>query len=368
MIMFKLKSLILVVLLSVSAAVFGIEKDPFVGWYFGVQEGIKHYPLNHQKTLFAEVSRGDNGVYKIKFLSGVMRRSEVHGLVKGVRAENGALKIAGGEEGFRFSDFDGRADAKSMEFECANFGKKIKCSLKKFEMKSPTLGAKAPDGAVVLFDGRDTSKWAKEDSSPCKWNVENGAMFRNEQFGKNGRRIYNSIRTKDKFGAFKMHMEFKLPVAYSDKRVSIGNSGVYIGDYEIQIIDSFGSEGYWDECGALYRQIPPQVNAALEVGAWQTFDIEYTPPVFDGEKLVEYPRLTLYHNGVLVLSHVPCKAQTVKDVFNFSGYVPTDTVAQDRQIGQPVNSKLARGGVRVMLQDHGDKVEFANIWLVQRKN
>lgn len=366
--MFNLKSLVFVVLLSVSAAVFGGEKDPFVGWYSGVQEGIKQYPINHQKTLFAEVSRGGNGVYKIKFLSGVMRRSEVHGLVKGVKAENGALKIVGGEDGFRFTDFNGRADAKSMDFECANFGKKIKCSLKKFEIKSPTLGAKAPDGAIVLFDGMDTSKWMKGDSSPCKWNVENGAMFRNEQFGKNGRRVYNSIFTKQKFGAFRLHLEFKLPAAYSDGRVSVGNSGVYLGDYEIQIIDSFGSEGYWDECGALYRQIPPQVNAAFEVGAWQTFDIEYAPPVFDGEKLADYPRLTLYHNGVLVLSRVPCKAKTVKDVFNFSGFIPTNSADEDRQIGQAVNSKLARGAVRVMLQDHGDKVEFANIWLLEKKN
>lgn len=366
----------------------GQVKDPFVGWYMGTLEGAKGYPLNHQKGIFAEVTRQGKNSYSMRILSGIMSRSEVHAklanlkavdeklVVSGTDASFRLLKavdeklvISGTDASFRLKNFSGWATDKAMQFTCMDGSNRLACTLKKIKIESPTLGQKPPSGAVVLFDGKDDSAFVDKDGNPGGWKCDGQKMRAPDVFNEKGRRVGKSIYTKEAFpGAFKLHVEFRLPAVYSPHRVTVGNSGVYIGDYEIQIIDSFGSEGYWDECGALYRQVPPQVNASLEVGAWQTFDIEYTPPKFDGETLLEYPLITVYHNGVCVLRDVPCKAPTNADVYKYRGLLPTDSAALDRKISQPVNMRQNPSAVKIMLQDHAGRVDFANIWLEKISN
>ena len=342
----------------------GQVKDPFVGWYMGTLEGAKGYPLDHQKGIFAEVTRQGKNSYSMRILSGIMSRSEVHAKLANLRAVDEKLVISGTDASFRLKNFSGWATDKSMQFTCMDGSNRLACTLKKIKIESPTLGQKPPSGAVVLFDGKDDSAFVDKYGNPGDWKCDGQKMSAPDVFNEKGRRVGKSIYTKDAFnGAFKLHVEFRLPAVYSPHRVTVGNSGVYIGDYEIQIIDSFGSEGYWDECGALYRQVPPQVNASLEVGAWQTFDIEYTPPKFDGETLLEYPLITVYHNGVCVLRDVPCKAPTTADVYKYCGLLPTDSAALDRKISQPVNMRQNPSAVKIMLQDHAGRVDFANIWL-----
>lgn len=100
-----------------------------------------------------------------------------------------------------------------------------------------------------------------------------------------GKRRDGTIRSKGKFGAFRMHLEFKIPPT------GPGNSGVYVGPYEIQVLNSFGREGSWYDCGSIYRQHPPKVNASIEPEAWQTYDIEFHPAKFDGDRLISHPDL-----------------------------------------------------------------------------
>lgn len=138
-----------------------------------------------------------------------------------------------------------------------------------------------------------------------------------------------------------MHLEFMLPTKYLDSNTR-GNSGVHFGPYEVQIIDSFGGEGNWWQCGAIYRMHAPKTNASLEPGAWQTYDIEYRPAQFLNGRLVAYPELTVYHNGVRVQNKEPV-------------FAPTDiTQKHNPHTADPIN---------LGLQDHGSPVSFRNIWV-----
>ena len=53
-----------------------------------------------------------------------------------------------------------------------------------------------------------------------------------------------------------------------------GNSGIFLhGLYEIQVLDSYDNETYFDgQAGAIYKQTPPAVNAMRPPGQWNTYD------------------------------------------------------------------------------------------------
>jgi hypothetical protein len=50
----------------------------------------------------------------------------------------------------------------------------------------------------------------------------------------------------------------------------------------------------------VYGQTPPLVNASLPPGEWEVYDILFTAPKFDGDKLTEPGRVTMLYNGVVV--------------------------------------------------------------------
>src|SRR6516165_7586356 len=136
---------------------------------------------------------------------------------------------------------------------------------------------KAPSDAVVLFDGRNLDQWAAKDESPAQWKVENGYF---EVVPKTG-----YIHTKKPFGDCQLHVEFREPVPPKGESQERGNSGVFLmGLYEIQVLDSYQNKTYADgQAGAVYGQYPPQVNACRKPGEWQTYDIFFEAPHFDGQ-------------------------------------------------------------------------------------
>ena len=155
---------------------------------------------------------------------------------------------------------------------------------------SKTLGLKPPKGAVVLFDGTDTSKWSHE-----KWKIENGHMEVTPRSG--------SLRTKDSFGSVKLHLEFATPKVVKGESQGRGNSGVFLnGRYEVQVLDSYNNISYADgQCAALYGQFPPKVNACRPPGEWQTYDITFLAPKWDkAGKLVRKATVTVVHNLSLI--------------------------------------------------------------------
>ena len=197
-----------------------------------------------------------------------------------------------------------------------------------------------PADAIVLFDGKDLSKWRQDkDGSPAKWTVENGYMQVVAGTG--------YIRTADGYGDCQLHVEWMAPNPPQGKGgQDQGNSGVFLmGNYEVQVLDSYENKTYPDgQAGAIYGQYPPLVNASRAPGEWQVYDIVFRAPRFDSAGKVTRPaRITLFHNGVLV-----------QDARELMG--PTANKARP-----PYTAHADR--LPIKLQDHSHPVRFRNIWL-----
>jgi hypothetical protein len=213
-------------------------------------------------------------------------------------------------------------------------GLKIDTTLTKVERKSKTIGEKPPEGATVLWAAEgDEKNWSKGKLME----LSDGKFLTVAGTG--------SITSKEKFGAFKAHIEFRLPWMPNSTGQGRGNSGVYLQDrYECQVLDSFGLNGENNECGGIYTQFKPSVNMCFPPLAWQTYDMEYTPAEFgaDGKK-TKNGRATIYHNGV-----------KIHDNIEFPKECPG---------GKPENAMPGP----FQFQDHGDPVIYRNVWVVELK-
>jgi hypothetical protein len=194
-----------------------------------------------------------------------------------------------------------------------------------------------PSDAIVLFDGKDLSKWRAADGKEmkdAKWALKDGAMEVNST---------GSIRTKDEFGDIQLHVEWAAPSEVKGESQGRGNSGVYLqGRYEIQVLDSYQNKTYPNgQAGSFYGHAAPLVNASRKPGEWQTYDIVFHAPKKGADGKVIPGSFTVFHNGVLVQDHTPVGGEATTAAA-FSG--------------------LTEKGP-LLLQDHGNPVRFRNIWL-----
>ncbi|MBM3903169.1 MAG: DUF1080 domain-containing protein [Verrucomicrobia bacterium] len=197
-------------------------------------------------------------------------------------------------------------------------------------------GAPAPSDAIVLFNGKDLSRW-KSGNGDAKWKVENGYF---EVAPKTG-----DIRTRDEFGDVQLHLEFATPSKVEGDSQGRGNSGVFFHDqFEIQVLDSHKNKTYADgQAGGLYGQWPPLVNAIRPPGEWNTYDIVFEAPQFDADgKLAKPAYVTAFLNGVCVHNRKELNGPT------------------NHQATNPYKAYSGKGGIR--LQDHGNPTRFRNIW------
>ncbi len=197
----------------------------------------------------------------------------------------------------------------------------------------PTESVCAPSDAVILFDGSDLSHWQKNE-----WKIVDGQTQASK----------GNLKTKQSFGDFQLHLEFMVPKEAPDTLYNRGNSGIYImQQYEVQIFDSHPSHDkqiYPDgQCAAIYGDTPPMVNACRKPGQWQTYDIFFTAPVFEKDKLIKPAMITVLHNNVLV--H-----------FNAEIHGPTGHRSNISYKPHPAKMPL-------VLQGHGSSVRFRNIWV-----
>ena len=199
-----------------------------------------------------------------------------------------------------------------------------------------TCGATPPPTATVLFNGQDLSNWTARDGSPAGWKVEDGIMHVVPKTG--------DVVSTECFTDFFLHLEFRCPDMPEATGQQKGNSGVYLqGRYEIQVLDSYGINipGLGD-CGAIYNQFAPLVNACKPAMEWQTYDVSFRAPrLNEAGEAEEGVRLTVLQNGQVIQNNVVLSGVT-------GG-------AMDENVGEP-------GPLR--LQDHGDLVCYRNIWAV----
>lgn len=202
-----------------------------------------------------------------------------------------------------------------------------------------------PSDAIVLFDGKDLSQWTSHHSDitkggaagPVEWKLGEGFV---EVVPNTG-----DIATKQKFGDCQLHVEWAAPAEIQGSSQSRGNSGVILmGRYEMQVLDSYNNPTYADgAAGAIYGQWPPLVNPVRPPGQWQSYDIVFEAPRFDGDKVVSPAYFTVFLNGVLLHNHKASMGpMTYRHVAH---YVP-------HGLEEPL-----------VLQNHNTKVRFRNIWI-----
>jgi len=192
----------------------------------------------------------------------------------------------------------------------------------------------APSDAVVLFAGQDLAHWTP---SRQPWKVENGYLEVVPNAG--------DLTTKEKFGDVQLHVEWATPTVVRGNSQNRGNSGIFLqGRYEVQVLDSYDNPTYADgQAGAIYGQWPPLANPARKPGEWQSYDIVFEAPRFDGEKLLTPAYVTVFLNGVLMHNRKEIMGPTVHRAL--AHYAP-----------QPLEDSL-------VLQDHQHPVRYRNIWI-----
>jgi hypothetical protein len=299
-----------------------VAKDPD----FGIQgEYVGDITLNEGKrNIGVQVVAKGLGEFNVKILFGGLPGDGWDGktlmFAEAKRGEDGVVKVSGKNLSGEIAD-----DKLTLKD-----GMKIDTTLKKTIRKSPTLGAKPPEGALVLFGGPgDEMKW------------EGGKLVKLSD----GEYLNMGIMSKEKFGAFKAHVEFRLPWMPNSTGQGRGNSGFYLQDrYEVQVLDSFGLNGENNECGGIYSLVKPLVNMCYPPMSWQTYDIEFTPAEFDDAgKKTKNARTTILHNGVKIHDNVEIKGLT----------------------GGSQPEKPTPGPFQ--LQNHGDPLVYQNIWVVPAK-
>jgi hypothetical protein len=199
-----------------------------------------------------------------------------------------------------------------------------------------------PPSDAQLLLGADLSQWrAVNGGGPVGWRYQEGILTVEPGSG--------DIQTLDNFCDIQLHLEWRAPAPLPGKAGQLrNNSGIFLQNkYEIQILDSYQNDTYPNgQAGSVYKQTIPLVNAMRPTGQWQSYDIIYKAPVFNGDQLASPAYVTVLHNGVLIQNHTAIPGTT-------------------EWIGPPQVQPHSCAPLK--LQDHGDLVSFRNIW-VRRLN
>jgi 3-keto-disaccharide hydrolase len=205
-----------------------------------------------------------------------------------------------------------------------------------------------PSDAVVLFNGKDLSKWVQHGTGADQtklldptWKVGDGWFEVGAHTG--------GLYTREKFGDCQLHIEWSSPTDVRGTSQGRGNSGVLLmSRYEIQVLDMYDNPTYADGgAGAIYGQWPPLVTVPRKPGEWNTYDIVFEAPRFEGERLVKPAFATVFYNGVVVHNRKQLMGPMVyRQVAHYTPHDPEEPL---------------------MLQDHNNPVRYRNIWIRRLK-
>jgi hypothetical protein len=200
------------------------------------------------------------------------------------------------------------------------------------KLSDETLDAPPPEGAVVLVGkAKELTGWVGSDGQPAPWPFVGGILA----VGK------GNIHTEKSFGDGTLHVEFNVPYMPEARGQARGNSGVYLqGRYEVQVLDSYGLKSQDNDCGGIYKQYAPSVNACKPPLQWQTYDITFRAARLEDGKVAQKARITVKQNGVPIIDD--------KEIDPTPGGLDMDA-------GKPGP---------LLLQDHGNDVQFRNIWFL----
>lgn len=334
----KIGHLLLAVVLSCAAHLSAAETPPsFMGRWEG--KFLDPGKPNENPELCAEVVALGGDRYRVRVFQQFFKRAH---FLKELEATASGGKIVFDDGGWK-----GEITPDSFVGE-AGGNPRRRFSFSRSTFRSPTLGLRPPEGATVLFDGKNLDAWqdAKGEAATGWGILPDGAleivpMKKGAASGGKG-----DLLTKEKFGDIRLHLEFRVPYEPSLNWLDRGNSGVFLqGLYEVQIIDSFGQAGLWNECGALYHTAPPKVNACLPPGEWQTYDILFRAVRFHADgSVAEDPRITVRQNGILIQSDEEFPKGT-------------------KFVGNTRPSPVPPATGPIGLQDHGHPVQYRNIWV-----
>ncbi|MCA9117137.1 MAG: DUF1080 domain-containing protein [Planctomycetaceae bacterium] len=282
----------------------GVTAPPQKGWYYG-------------STGLQVVALGDGSFAGSLLAGGLPGAGWDRKLVTALTGsrEGSVLRLTGEKLSVELSD--GRARLLDADGQ-------FRGELCRIVRVSPTLGAMAPPEATVIFNGKKTDE-LKNPKITQDGLLEVGTQF------------VNTWRD------YTLHVEFRLPFMPKARGQGRANSGVYLQSrYEVQVLDSFGLKGEFNECGALYRSRKPDLNMCLPPMQWQTYDICFRAPRFNesGEK-TENARLSVWHNGTLIHDNVSVEGKTGAGAAEGPNPLP------------------------IKLQNHSNPVHFRNIWLVK---
>ncbi len=300
--------------------------DPLVGNWEGRWSDEEVDPV-----VTAQVIPLARNRYQIRLAPKLFMRSPPLAVIE-AEAKDGVL---------RFEDSGYQGEIRDGRFTGARRSGRVTFEMTKVTHQPPSLGAAPPENAVVLFNGEGFDAW----DNAAGWElVEDQAMMVTPEAG--------DLVSKQRFTDVQLHVEFRTPFMPREQGQSRGNSGVFVQDvYEVQVLDSYGLEGYYDHCGALYKVSAPYVNACLPPTEWQAYDITYRAARFDETgKVTEYPRMTVLHNGYVIQ-----KDQEI----------PWITAWKEVERLQP--PPTAPGAIK--LQSHRNHfVQFRNVWAVDLAN
>jgi len=337
-----------VAFLAAFAAAGAFAQDAVMGDW----QGTRKIADGKETPLVAQVIALGDGNYQANLLDEFDKRIPALAVLKGTTAE-GKTTFEGKAE---------KGDLKDTEWTATVEGDKLTGNFKgaasgTFELKrvvrlSPTFNAPPPEGTIVLFPGKPDdllSEWQQRDGSPARFKLvpatiqdKDGKVSEEKVMEATGGGIISRKPLTD----CKVHLEFLLPFMPKARGQGRGNSGVYLqGRYEVQVLDSYGLEGRDNECGGIYGVGAPKVNMCRPPLQWQTYDITFRAPRFDPDgKKAKNATATVLHNGVVIQDNIE---------------VPNPTAANWG--GDPKTP----GGIH--LQDHGNPVQFRNIWVVEVK-